>query len=856
MQDRQPQTPKDQCSGAGADPADAAGTHGRVVAQQQASLILESITDAFYALDREWRFTYINQRALDYFGRGRDELVGQVFWDAFPMIRGSEIERHYRRASQEQTTLLFEALSPFSGKWVEERVHPSPEEGLSVYFRDISVRKAAQIASDVLAHAGKILSLSLDYESTLEEVARLVVPKFADWCAIDLVDDEGAGILRRVAVVHSDPAKVQLARELQLNHPPKMDAPHGVARVLRTGQPDWAANITDELLAAGTDDPETLRIVRGLQLRSFIAVPLSARGRTLGVLTLVHAESGRTYVQADVEVAEELGRRAGAAVDNARLLQSLREGEERKSAILESSLDCLVTMDAQGCIVDFNPVAERTFGYSRQEAIGQFVADLLVPPRLREQHLNGLNRYLQTGEAVVLGRRLEMPALRADGTEIPIELAISVVRMEGRAPFFTAFLRDITERKRSEEQREQLLEAERAAREEAERVARMKDEFLATLSHELRTPLNAILGWSQLINRSTTSAEELASGLETIERNARAQAQLIEDLLDMSRIVSGKLNLEVGVVQPADFVQAAIESVRHAAEAKGIRLTAMFQPGAGTVRGDANRLQQIVWNLLSNAIKFTTRGGRIQVCVRRADSRVEIIVSDNGQGITPDFLPHVFDRFRQADSATTRRHGGLGLGLSIVKQLVELHGGTVAAASDGLGTGATFTVQLPLLIMHQASESSSSGADLARRSIEQAYESAPLRGVTVLMVDDEADTRDLVRRVLEKCQASVLLASSAQQALELIARQRPDIILSDIGMPDTDGYELLRRIRSLPASEGGRIPAVALTALARSEDRRRALLAGFQVHVAKPLEAGELIAAVASLVKVTGEPRP
>jgi PAS domain S-box-containing protein len=400
--------------------------------------------------------------------------------------------------------------------------------------------------------------------------------------------------------------------------------------------------------------------------------------------------------------------------------------------------------------------------------------------------------------------------------------------------------------KRAAEEREQLLAAERAARAEAERVSLMKDEFLATLSHELRTPLNAILGWSQLLAARGYEDPDLAEGLAVIDRNTRIQTQLIEDLLDMSRIISGKVRLDVQRVDLADVVNAAVASVRHSADAKEIRLQVVLDPHAGPVRGDPARLQQCFWNLLSNAIKFTPKSGRVQVSLERVNSHLEVCVTDNGQGIKPEFLPHVFERFRQADSSTTRRHGGLGLGLSIVKNLVELHGGHVRAKSPGEGHGSTFCVELPLMVVHPP-DAGPKRHPRGHAHAAPAVDHPSLHGITVLAVDDEPDARALIKRVLEGCGATVLLAASARDALDLVPTARPDMILSDIGMPGEDGYELMRKVRALPPESGGRTPAAALTAFARAEDRTRALRAGYQTHVAKPVEPTELTAVVASL---------
>ena len=418
---------------------------------------------------------------------------------------------------------------------------------------------------------------------------------------------------------------------------------------------------------------------------------------------------------------------------------------------------------------------------------------------------------------------------------------------DGKLIRMLGVVQDITQRKLIETERENLLDAERAARSEAERVSLMKDEFLANLSHELRTPLNAILGWSQLLRPHSHRDAEIAEGLSVIERNARVQTQLIEDLLDMSRIISGKIRLDVQYVNIQEVVNAAVDAVRHSADAKGIRLQILLDPLAGPVRGDPGRLQQCFWNLLSNAIKFTSKGGRVQVTLERVNSHLEVCVIDNGQGIKPEFLPHVFERFRQADASTNRRFGGLGLGLSIVKHLVELHGGTVRAKSAGEGGGATFCIELPITVVEtQRPGTRHPGSHTLQ---PPPIEHPSLAGVTILAVDDEPDGRGLIKRVLEECGAKVILAASAQEALSMVLNERPDLIISDIGLPEEDGYEFMKKVRALRPEDGGRTPAAALTAFARAEDRTRALRAGYQTHVSKPVEPTELTAVAASLAQ-------
>jgi len=398
-------------------------------------------------------------------------------------------------------------------------------------------------------------------------------------------------------------------------------------------------------------------------------------------------------------------------------------------------------------------------------------------------------------------------------------------------------------------------EAERAATEnarlyrQAEESSRLKEEFLATISHELRTPLNAILGWTRMLRMGQLTDEKAAKALETIERNARAQAQLIDDLLDVSRIVTGKLRMDVRPTDPNSFIDAAVESVRPAAEAKGVRIQKIIDTGAVSVPGDPVRLQQVVWNLLSNAIKFTPRGGHVQIRLERVDSHLEIVVSDTGQGIDPDFLPHVFDRFRQADQRTSRQHGGMGLGLAIVRHLVELHGGSVDALSLGEGHGATFRVLLPITPVYQLDAGGVKVHPGARDLLPPTEYADRLDGLRVLIVDDEADTRELLRQGLEYCGANVTLAASATEALQELSLKQLDILISDIGMPGEDGYDLIRQVRMLPVESGGQIPAIALTAYTRVEDRLKALRAGYHMHVPKPVELAELVAVAASLVR-------
>jgi PAS domain S-box-containing protein len=424
---------------------------------------------------------------------------------------------------------------------------------------------------------------------------------------------------------------------------------------------------------------------------------------------------------------------------------------------------------------------------------------------------------------------------------------------EGQRGAFSGYIGscvDFTQSKLIQTDREETLKAERAAREEAERVGRLKDEFLATVSHELRTPLNAILGWANLLRRLGPESEDQVRGLETIERNARIQGQIIADLLDMSRIISGKVQLDVQPIDLHDVVNAALDAVKLSMEAKKLRVRVTLDARAGRLRGDPGRLQQVFWNLLTNAVKFTPSGGRIDLVMERVNSHVEVSVEDSGIGIKPEFLAFVFDRFRQADSSTTRRHGGLGLGLSIVKHLVELHGGSVRVKSGGEGQGATFVVALPISVIRTEDASQIEREDFSDVDVST-IELPNLAGVRALVVDDQLDARILMCRLIEEHGGRCALAENGMEALRILPESDVNILISDIGMPDFDGYELIRKIRSTPTSAVSNLPAIALTAYARADDRQRALLAGFQMHLAKPVDPRELIAGIASLLNLS-----
>ncbi|HEX6099552.1 MAG TPA: GAF domain-containing protein [Thermoanaerobaculia bacterium] len=547
---------------------------------------------------------------------------------------------------------------------------------------DVHDQKIAEDHLRLLAEASDLLASSLDYETTLKTIAQLAVGAFADWCAVDIVDEDGVGY-HRLAVAHVDPAKVQLAHEVQERYPPKTDA---VARVIASGKTEWLAEIPDSMIEAAAYDDEHLQILRDIGLLSYILVPLVSHGRVLGTLTLVTSpESGRRFGEADVRLAEELARRAAVAIENAKLFRAANDAN------------------------------------------------------------------------------------------------------------------------------------------------RAKDEFLATLSHELRTPMTAVVGWARMMKMGLGEAET-REAIDSIEKSATVQMQLIEDILDMSRIMAGKMAMEPSPVDLRTITEAALSAVRPTAEVKGIEILTSFPPQLPFVLGDGNRLQQVIWNLLANAIKFTGRNGSILVRITRGEKTVTAMVRDTGTGIDPAFLPHVFERFRQQDSSTTRAHGGIGIGLAIARYLVEMHGGTISAESEGLGRGATFRVELPVM---EARTSAPAAGTLSPAPAAGDNTLPSLHGLSVLIIDDESMTREVIAVMLRRCRASVAVAASAAEGHARVAERRPDVIVCDIAMPDEDGYAFLRQLRS---AGGPRIPVLALTAFGRPDDRNRALEAGFDAYLKKPVD--------------------
>ena len=513
---------------------------------------------------------------------------------------------------------------------------------------------------------------------------------------------------------------------------------------------------------------------------------------------------------------------------------ALRISEDRYRDLVDNSHELICTHDLEGRVLSVNPWAARVLGYPQNSLVGINIRDGLLP-----EYRAKFDDYLRT--VITEGSARGVMKVRTATGEIRLWEYYNTLRTEGvEKPIVRGMAHDATERR-------EALKREQEARMEAEAANRVKDEFLSTLSHELRTPLTAIMGWADLLLNDEVEPDKEQQAIETIFRNANSQCQLINDLLEVSRIITGKLRLEFVACELDSVIEAAAQSIRPTAEAKGVRLQVLLEPHVGPVFGDRERLQQIVWNLLSNGVKFTHKGGLVQVTLQRINSHVEISVDDTGVGISSDFLPHVFERFRQADGSTTRNYGGLGLGLAIVRHLVELHGGTAWAESAGPDQGSKFTVRFPAMLANEEPLPDELRQPAVAEIQARDRQPSSLQGLRVLVVDDEIDARTLLTMMLEKCGAQVVAVGSSREGVESVEAWRPDVLIADIGMPVEDGYGLIRRVRKLPKKRGGQTPALALTAYARTEDRVRALSEGYQVHLAKPVDRFELAAVVSSL---------
>jgi PAS domain S-box-containing protein len=529
----------------------------------------------------------------------------------------------------------------------------------------------------------------------------------------------------------------------------------------------------------------------------------------------------------------------------------LREQREWLEVTLASIGDAVIATDVKGSVIFINPIAESLTGRSMPEAANKPLNEIfmIINEETREPVESPFSTVMREG--IVVGLANHSILVTNDDREIPIEDSGAPIRdPDGKIFGVIVVFHDVSERRQAERERESLLEREQVARSEAETANRLKDEFLATVSHELRTPLSAILGWSSMLNSGQVSEEIARNALSIIERNAKAQAGIISDILDVSRIITGKLHIDPQLVELGPIINAVVDTQRLAASAKGISLTVAIDPSVGLVAGDPDRLQQVIWNLVSNAIKFTPREGRIEVRLDLVDGQVQVTVSDTGKGIDKEFIPYVFERFRQADSSTTRAHGGLGLGLAIVRHLVELHGGSVAAESAGEDRGAVFKVRLPAADVAGLAGVNLKSELTVPEEPSQVQAALPdLTGWRVLVVDDEPDTLEVVRIMLAQFGAEVRVAASSNGALEAFVEWQPDVLVSDVGMPDQDGYDLITKVRALSPEQGGDTPAAALTAHVGDEDRVRALAAGYQAHIKKPVDPRTLGAAVLGLGK-------
>jgi len=569
---------------------------------------------------------------------------------------------------------------------------------------------------------------------------------------------------------------------------------------------------------------------RGERVDHFETVRVAKDGHLLGVsLTVSPIRDATGRVVGASKIARDISARQQGELDRARL-----------GAIVESSDDAIIGKTLAGFITSWNPSAERIFGWTAAEAVGCHIS-LIVPEERRGEEAEVLAR-IARGERV---EHFDTVRVTKDGRFLDVSLTVSPIRDGGgRVVGASKIARDVSGRRRLEEEREQLLAREQRARAEAEALNRTKDEFLATMSHELRTPLNAIFGWARMLQSSTMDEMTQARALDAIVRSASAQSRLVEDLLDLSRIVSGRMRLELEPYDMRAVIEAALDTVRPAAAAKGIALETRFDPAVPVMTGAPARLQQVVWNLLMNAVKFTPAGGRVQVTLRPWGEGVEILVVDDGEGISAEALPYIFDRFRQEDSSTTRRYGGLGLGLALVRHLVELHGGTVHAQSAGKRQGATFTVRLPATMAAKLDHEPPVTADTPAVPRPRL-----LRGVRALVVDDRDDALELTALMLRGEGAEVKTATAARRAYEIVGGWRPDVLVSDLAMPNADGFMLLHGLRAALAAQGAPLPAVALSAYGTAENRLQATDAGFDVYLTKPVDPQKLAEAVAGLAR-------
>jgi PAS domain S-box-containing protein len=886
--------------------------------EQHYRLLTEAIPPMVWTADTDGGIDFCNQRWLDYSGLTLEQTKG---WGWMSVLHPDDVQRAVELWKESlssgaifQIEYRFKRITDGSYRWFLARALPlrdesgsivkwfgtctdihdqkrSQEEREDLLRSERAARAEAQSAEQrfkFLSEASAALSSSLEPDKTLSALVGLAVPALAD-CGIVSVRTADGGF-KNMAAACVKPAQLDILRELDRSFPLDASSPHGYPRVLASGEADFVAEINETTLASLAQKEEHLRLLRSLDLKALLCVPIYARGRVVAALTLMAAGSGRRFGPADRATTEELARRAGLALENATLhkAEQTARWEAERAASRVFRLQAVTSALAEA--LTRSQVAE--------VAVQQGVAALggrqgvLYVLSGDEDRLVMLEQMGLSSEAA--DRLMEIPltapappcqaARTAEPVWVEVDEALDVapgsrsigagdagvrsllgaramacvpLELEGRTAGVMMLCFDEPRRFTEDDRfllltlarqcaqaldRARLYEAERKARREAQAANRAKDEFLSVVSHEIRTPLNAMLGWAQILAGRPAGPEALQKGLSVIVRNAKAQARIIEDILDVSRIITGKLRLELRPLEVAQVVRAAVEVVRPAAEARHIDVELALGEGI-VVSGDPDRLQQVVWNLLSNAIKFTPHEGRVRVTVRPLGGSVEIAVTDSGRGISQDFLPYVFDRFRQADSSMSRGHGGLGLGLAIVRYLVEMHGGTVEAESAGEGQGATFRVTLP--VREARERASDPGGRRAQEDPEAPASSVSIAGLRVLVVDDEPDARELLAAVLEANGAITEVAASASEAVAAVDRFEPDVVLSDIGMPGEDGLSFMRRLRAL----GATMPAIALSAYASADDSKRALLAGFQAHLAKPVDTNALTTVLAGLAR-------
>jgi PAS domain S-box-containing protein len=803
--------------------------------------IVENSDDAIVSKNLNGIVQTWNISAERIFGYTSEEMVGQSITKIIPVDRLEEEPAILSRIGRGERVDHFETIRQRKdGRLIDVSVTISPIRdatgkvvGVSKIARDITAAKRAARERERLYSLGKAMvgayEVSEIVQSIVDAATELSGAQFGAFF-YNVVNAAGESYMLYTisGVPREHFSKFPMPRNTEVFGP--TFAGTGVVRSDDiTKDPRYGKNAPYHGMPEGH-----------LPVRSYLAVPVFSREeQVIGGLFFGHSTPGVFDEQSEAVVGAIAGH-AGVALENARLQREVKENMERFQQLANAIPQMAWMVRADGEVFWYN---DRWYSYTGTEAGKTVNPTSLLEPGEAGRVLEKWKKAMESGEAW----EDTFSIRRHDGVyRTFLSRAHAFRDAGGKIVLWFGTNTDVTDQQELMKEREELLGAERAARAESERVSRMKDEFLATLSHELRTPLNAILGWCQLMRRATDDAATMGEGLEVIERNARAQTQLIEDLLDMSRIVSGKIRLDVQRVDLVQVVEGAVETVKPGADAKNIVLRKVLDPLAGPVSGDPSRLQQVVWNLLSNAIKFTPKGGKVTVLLERVNSHVEVTISDTGEGITPEFLPHVFDRFRQADATTTRKHGGLGLGLAIVKQLVELHGGQVRVKSAGKGLGTTFSVSLPIAVTKEEERGREHPKSEAGRGMPE-VSGISLEGLRVLVVEDEPDARELIRRLLTEHRAVVRTAGSADEGMSMMMAETPEVIISDIGMPGKDGYQFLREVRKLPAAHGGKTPAIALTAFARSEDRTRAMLAGYQVHLSKPIDGHELVATVAGV---------